>query len=69
MTDPAVDPSHCPRCGGPNDCAAVDRALTCWCYSVRMGPEALATLPASAIGAACLCRGCALAAEAHKRGI
>ncbi len=53
---------HCPLCGQPNGCA-VARAGTfdtpCWCAEVRMSPAALASVPASERGRACLCASCA----------
>lgn len=67
--DPARAPAPvcelaCPRCGAPNACAPAvrgDFATPCWCTSVTIAPEILATLPAGQRGRACLCRSCATA--------
>ena len=57
MTD-EPDPSRCPLCGRPNECALATAETTppgsCWCRSERF-PE---TLLAQAPPTACICRRC-----------
>jgi hypothetical protein len=63
MTTRSVDPSRCPLCGSPNDCAmaADPGAKHCWCVDVTIAPEALERLRPEARGVACVCARCAAA--------
>lgn len=60
-----VDPSRCPLCGQPNQCAMeVQRATgvtqpPCWCTQVNFDAALLARVPAEAQRRACICRHCA----------
>lgn len=64
-----LDPSHCPVCGVPNDCAMATAAAPgcavrdCWCTTVEIAPERLALVPDAARARACICRRCAGADE------
>ncbi|HVJ72894.1 MAG TPA: cysteine-rich CWC family protein [Casimicrobiaceae bacterium] len=65
MTRSPIDPSRCPRCGGPNGCAMATastsgaaRAEPCWCTRVTVPASLLDDLPADAKGVACLCAAC-----------
>ncbi|WP_449370511.1 cysteine-rich CWC family protein [Thiomonas sp.] len=61
---PACDPTRCPLCGQPNQCAmacGIDGS-NCWCASVRIAPQTLARIPPALRGVACLCPKCAAAA-------
>lgn len=52
----------CPSCGRANACAPAASGrfdVSCWCQSVVVDPAAIAKLPASERGKACLCRRCA----------
>ncbi|WP_084596187.1 cysteine-rich CWC family protein [Pseudomonas massiliensis] len=52
--------STCPVCGSSNHCALIEgQANPCWCFSVKVAEETLASLPESQRGQACLCPGCA----------
>jgi hypothetical protein len=59
------DPTKCPICGEPNQCAMeVSKAIgkpqePCWCLSVVFLPELLAQIPAEARQKACVCEKCA----------
>ena len=59
------DPDTCPLCGRPNQCAMeIERATgvaqgACWCTEVNFSPELLASIPAPARGASCVCAACA----------
>jgi len=65
-------PAHrCPRCGEPNECAPArsgDFATPCWCTSVAVRHDVLATLPEADRGRACLCRNCATTPPAAEAG-
>ncbi len=63
----AVDPARCPLCGEPNACARVAGQARCWCFDVRLRPEVLDRVPASARGVACLCSTCAAGAAPRRR--
>ncbi|MCC7039965.1 MAG: cysteine-rich CWC family protein [Burkholderiales bacterium] len=56
-------PAHrCPRCGESNDCVPArsgDFATPCWCTTVTVRDDVLASLPAVDRDRACLCRRCA----------
>jgi hypothetical protein len=57
----SCDVAVCPACGAANNCrrAATDLYKgPCWCESVAVSAEAIARLPESVRGAACLCRAC-----------
>ncbi|MCL4762596.1 MAG: cysteine-rich CWC family protein [Burkholderiales bacterium] len=54
----------CPLCGGPNVCApahAGSFAAACWCADATIDPDAIARVPATMRGRACLCPRCAVA--------
>lgn len=60
-TDTPINPSHCPLCGQPNQCA-ISAGLppnSCWCMQTPVSPDALERLPADARGKACICPACA----------
>ena len=65
--EPQVDPSRCPLCGQPNQCAMeVERATgakqpPCWCTGLDFSGELLEKLPAESRGKACICNACAAA--------
>lgn len=65
---PPVEPSRCPLCGGPNNCAMAgsSTAVDCWCSRVRIPEELLARVPEAARDEACICARCvAAASEPH----
>ena len=59
------DPTRCPVCHQPNQCAMEIAKATgqaperCWCVDMVFTPETLAQIPAQAQGKACLCAQCA----------
>jgi hypothetical protein len=56
-----IDPSRCPLCGGPNDCANVacdGVAENCWCTAESFPRSLLESVPLDAVGLACICRQC-----------
>jgi hypothetical protein len=57
------DPTKCPLCGRPNECAvaAGQDAESCWCMTATMSPSALASIPPDAQGKVCICARCAAA--------
>ncbi|HKB55779.1 MAG TPA: cysteine-rich CWC family protein [Ramlibacter sp.] len=60
-----IDPTRCPICGQPNQCAnEIARATglpqsACWCTGVDFASELLARVPAAAKRLACICAACA----------
>ena len=60
----SIDPARCPLCGGDNRCGMQSdpQGQGCWCRSAEFG-AAIARLPATAIGKACICARCASEAE------
>lgn len=62
MSEPTVDRTRCPLCGGNNACAMEAGAGDCWCRDASFAPSLFERLPAGARGAACICRRCAEAA-------
>jgi hypothetical protein len=52
---------RCPLCGEPNDCGLAAGKTDCWCFAVKISPEALVRLPEEARGKVCVCRKCAVA--------
>jgi hypothetical protein len=60
-----IDPSICPVCGEPNQCAIEVAKSTgkplqeCWCASAVFTAEILFKVPAQAINKACICKKCA----------
>lgn len=53
---------RCPCCGQLNQCAqatSTTPVTDCWCFSARIAPERLASLPATVRNRACLCPRCA----------
>jgi len=55
-----LDPSICPLCGEPNQCAlAADPTATeCWCELVDFPEELLAQIPDKAVRKTCVCQKC-----------
>ena len=49
----------CPICGGPNECGGAMGKDHCWCSSVEISPNALASVPADARERICICPSCA----------
>ena len=66
MTDerPPVDNNRCPICGELNECAiAAGRSPeSCWCMTVSIDPDVLASIPSEAEGKVCICATCAAGA-------
>jgi hypothetical protein len=64
---PAVDPTRCPLCGKPNQCAMEVEHATgvkqppCWCTQVKFDAELLSSVPEEARSVACICAACAQA--------
>ena len=60
MSEP-IDPSRCPLCGQPNQCAQCDPAASqpCWCFSASVPAEALEAIAEPLRNRACLCPRCA----------
>ncbi len=60
-----VDPTRCPLCGQPNQCANEVRRATgtdpgpCWCVQMDFSADLLARVPAEAQRKACICAACA----------
>lgn len=56
----SLNPSHCPLCGQPNQCAVAAGlpAESCWCMQTQIAPQALERLPAEQRGQACICPTC-----------
>jgi hypothetical protein len=63
--DLAPDPTRCPLCGQPNQCAMEVQQATgvkqppCWCTQVDFTADLLARVPAASRGTACICKACA----------
>jgi Cysteine-rich CWC len=57
----APNPSVCPLCGGPNDCAleAGKRIEDCWCFTAKIAQDVLERIPADHRGKTCICPNCA----------
>ena len=59
-----IDPTICPLCGEPNQCAleiakATGKPLEeCWCVSVAFTEETLSRVPPHALNKACVCKKC-----------
>jgi hypothetical protein len=64
-TKPGTDPTRCPLCGKPNQCAMeVERETgvkqsPCWCTHVAFGVALLSSVPEAARDTACICNACA----------
>jgi hypothetical protein len=57
-----MNTAHCPCCGQLNQCAQAESATPvekCWCFTVPIDPERLASLPEAERNRACLCPRCA----------
>jgi hypothetical protein len=54
-----IDPSLCPLCGRPNECAALRGESECWCKTVVVPQDVMDRVPMEARGVACVCRECA----------
>ncbi len=54
-----VDPDRCPLCGNENECGLRAGSKTCWCFSEKLLPGVLDSIPPEAQRAACLCKKCA----------
>ncbi len=68
MSEPCQD--RCPLCGGPNDCGMAAGKSECWCFEVKIAPEALERVPEEAKGRVCVCRKCGVATnERDETGI
>ncbi|WP_271408600.1 cysteine-rich CWC family protein [Pseudomonas sp. Q1-7] len=58
------DPARCPLCGQSNQCSLADPAradMDCWCFSAKIDPAVLESIPPQDIDRACLCPRCAQA--------
>lgn len=59
------DPTNCPICGEPNQCAMEIAKATgksvevCWCASVAFTDDTLSKVPPPALNKACICKKCA----------
>lgn len=59
-----IDPSKCPICSEPNQCAQEVAKATCktpeacWCMTTTFSAELLAQVPAEAVKKACICARC-----------
>ncbi|UCJ16457.1 cysteine-rich CWC family protein [Pseudomonas sp. MM211] len=63
-----MNTSLCPACGQLNRCAQADsdsEVSHCWCFEVKVEPQALRDLPPEALDRACLCPRCAQALPAE----
>lgn len=58
MTEAPLDAARCPLCDRPNACGAAAGREECWCFSATLAPEALARIPARALGVVCICAAC-----------
>ncbi|MBK3866772.1 DNA or RNA helicase of superfamily II [Pseudomonas stutzeri] len=67
MSEP-VDPSCCPLCGQPNQCARCtpDASQPCWCLEAKIAQAVLERIPATLRNQACLCSRCARGEPATK---
>lgn len=54
----SVDAARCPLCQRPNACGMAAGKTTCWCFNVKLDPDALAKIPEEAKGKACICESC-----------
>lgn len=60
-----IDPSSCPVCGEPNQCAMEIAKATgnpleeCWCVSVVFSDDTLSKVPPPALNKTCICKKCA----------
>ena len=60
-----IDPSKCPICGEPNQCAQEIAKVTgkppktCWCMTATFSSELLDRVPEEAKNKACICEKCA----------
>lgn len=61
MQKPALDPTRCPLCAGPNACGAAAGEERCWCFDAQLSSEALARIPEEALGVVCICAKCGAA--------
>lgn len=63
------NPSACPLCGSPNQCAMEVAKATgqapgvCWCAGMDFSAELLAQVPTEAQRLACICERCARLAQ------
>ncbi len=70
-TEDFLDPTRCPLCGQPNQCAGqVERATgvqqpACWCTQREFSEELLQRVPAALRRKACICPACVLATQAR----
>ena len=64
-----IDPSCCPLCGQPNQCAMRQAQATgqipapCWCMTEKFSDDLLARVPQAAQNRACICQRCVLEAQ------
>ncbi|MBW8337880.1 cysteine-rich CWC family protein [Stutzerimonas stutzeri] len=67
MSEP-VNPSRCPLCGQPNQCAECDPAADqpCWCFTATISQDTLDGIPAALRNRACICPRCARRETAAK---
>ena len=74
MTQPALDPCHCPLCGQPNACAMATpntgaaASSPCWCTLVQFSADLLKQVPEAARNKACICAACVTASEQPSQG-
>jgi cysteine-rich CWC protein len=61
----ANNPNVCPSCGEPNACGLSQGKSECWCFSVKIEPEALARIPSKAKDQTCICARCAATAKSE----
>ncbi len=72
MSQPVIDPCHCPLCGQPNACAMATQgqaaAGPCWCTLVQFSADLLKQVPEVARNKACICAACVAASEQSSHG-
>ncbi|MEH6672301.1 cysteine-rich CWC family protein [Halopseudomonas sp.] len=69
MTGTPLPNTLCPLCNSANQCVpAAENSFAgpCWCQNVTVSPQAIAAVPASQVGQACLCPRCAVGLRSSK---
>lgn len=64
------DPSICPLCGRPNQCAMMHPdgdPMHCWCRTVDIPKELLDQVPPEKRGRACICQACIKTWQQHSK--
>ena len=64
-----INPTNCPICGEPNQCAmeiakeTCEPSGECWCASVVFTDDTLSKVPPPALNKACICKKCSAPSE------